>query len=217
MNLGTDRFARPMHASVSKERRPFVAELGFELFCEKMDPRPERNASGGGPVDRVRARIAAVSSIDEADVPAASVLERREAAVLAARLRRFVNARVPTSLVVSPEIPGCGLINRATADVLITRQRFGSLAEPDCVEHLLYEVKSVDRSFRAVDMRQLITYAALMAADDVPPATVGIINPRLGTFVECAFDAMALDISGLHGDELLQQIIFDISVAEVSL
>jgi hypothetical protein len=57
---------------------------------------------------------------------------------------------------------------------------------------------------------------ALQAADEAP-VTVGIVNPRLGTFVECPLDRLAEDIAGVSANGLLQQIIFDVSGAEVSL
>ncbi len=84
-------------------------------------------------------------------------------------------------------------------------------------EQLLFEVKIAARPFRASDFRQLITYCALMAASGASPDVVGLVNPRLGTYFECRTDELAIDVAGLTANELLQQIIFDVSAVELSL
>jgi hypothetical protein len=218
LNLSAGRFSPPMFPGVDPNRRAFVAELGFELFRGAPHrPIDADDASVEAAAVLVRARIARLSTLDEDEILPPSPLERIEAIALARRLRRFVHQRGALSFTVDPDIPGCGIIDGATADLLITRASWGIDAEPDRGEHLLYEVKTVARPFRAGDIRQLVTYAALMAADSQAPVTVGVVNPRLGTFVECPLDRLAVDISGLGANSLLQQIIFDVSAAEVSL
>lgn len=219
LNLSVGRFSPPLPSTIPADRAAFVAELGFELFRTPVDvpiepdsPDVESAASG------VRERIARLASVTVDEIKPPSALERTEAATLAERLTRFVRQRAASTYIVDPLIPGCGIVDNATADLLIRRARFTfDLDSPETYEHLLYEVKTVTRPFRAIDIRQLVTYAALMAAADEAPVTVGIVNPRLGTFVECPLDRLAEDIAGVSGNGLLQQIIFDVSGAEVSL
>jgi hypothetical protein len=59
-------------------------------------------------------------------------------------------------------------------------------------------------------------YAALLSAADETPERIGLVNPRLGTFVEWSPDELSQDIAGVPGSELLHQIVFDISEAGVS-
>jgi hypothetical protein len=218
MNLSVGRFSPPMAAEVNVERRAFVAELGFVIFRQRVRTgKPLSRSMMNDAVGSVRSLIAGLSDYAEEDVAGPTRLEQQEARGLSARLLEFVQERGAQQLVVDPAIPGCGTIDRAAADLLISRPGFirptGSLGQ----EHLLYEVKTVERPFRAGDLRQVLTYAALMAADQRPPVIVGLVNPRLGTFFECTVDDLCMDVAGVHADELLQQIVFDISAAEISL
>jgi hypothetical protein len=219
LNLSVGRFSPPMLETVRPERRAFVAELGFELFRTSLDDRLERDpALIELAAKSVRIRVAGLASVPIETVEQPTPFERSEAAEIALQLRRFVRQRVASTYTVDPVIPGCGIVDSATADLLIRRARFSfDVDPPETYEQLLYEVKTVTRPFRAVDIRQLITYAAMMAAADQAPVTVGIVNPRLGTFIECPLDRLAEDIAGVPANSLLQQIIFDISSAEISL
>jgi hypothetical protein len=218
LNLSVGRFSPPMAATVAPERRAFVAELGFELFRTPVEgPIEPESELVDQAADGVRIRIATLAGRPVEDIAPPTPAERSEAVALAGRLRRFVRQRVASTYTVDPVIPGCGIVESATADLLIDRARFSlDVDAAETYDHLLYEVKTVTRPFRAIDVRQLITYAALMAAADEAPVTVGVVNPRLGTFVECPLDRLAEDIAGLPANRLLQQIIFDISASEIS-
>ncbi len=154
------------------------------------------------------------------EVAVPSDAENREVLRLRDGLKDFLNERTPTRIVVGPRIAGCGVVDACAADLLLER-------EPDAWDRFrdelgrapvrLFEVKVVERNFRAVDFRQLITYAALMGAAGNAPDAVGLVNPRRGTFFECTMSELAMDTAGLGGDELLQQVVFDVSATEVSL
>ncbi len=218
LNMSVGRFSPPMAATVSPERRAFVAELGFELFRTPVNELVEPSVRLDLAANNVRARIARLAGLPSEAIDPPSLLEGSEAVALERRLMKFVDQRVASTYTVDPVIPGCGIVESATADLLIRRARFSFDDDPpETYEHLLYEVKTVTRAFRAIDIRQLITYAALMSAAEEAPVTVGVVNPRLGTFVEAPLDRLAEDIAGVPANRLLQQIIFDISAAEISL
>jgi hypothetical protein len=63
----------------------------------------------------------------------------------------------------------------------------------------------------------VLTYAALLFAAGDAPQLVGLVNPRLGTYFEVPVSELSMDVAGLDADELLQQLIFDIASAEISL
>jgi hypothetical protein len=67
------------------------------------------------------------------------------------------------------------------------------------------------------DLRDDDQHEIHVLAAGAAPVTVGIVNPRLGTFVECTMDRLTDDIAGVSPNRLLQQIIFDVSAAEISL
>lgn len=220
-NVIADRFAAPIASGVASERRAFVAELAFELMrIEIQDGKPPTTIGREGIVAHVRSRIARLGGINEEQVALPSEAEQDETLKLREALRVFLSNRRPASIHVSPHLAGCGIIDDCEADLLLRRQSLEEVLTGSTdgeSEQLLFEVKIVARPFRAVDFRQLITYCALMSASGTAPDVVGLVNPRLGTYSEFRMDELAIDTAGVTGNELLQQIIFDVSTAEISL
>ena len=73
----------------------------------------------------------------------------------------------------SPKIPGSGIVNACEADL--------------SVGHTLIEIKTVNRNFGSVDIRQLFVYLALQAISSNPRwSSAGLFNPRRATW--CCFD-----------------------------
>lgn len=221
VNLEGGRFSPPIASEISPERHAFVAELAFELLREEIerDGAPSRKQHVAVKA-RVRKRVAALAGVDEAAIADPSQAEWTEVSKLRGGLRDFLGEREPSKIIVGPKIAGCGIIDPCAADLLLERdpKPFDQfLSKVARASRRLFEVKIVERNFRAVDFRQLIMYAALMSADGNAPRAVGLVNPRRGTFFECTMSELAMDTAGLGGDELLQQIIFDVSAAEISM
>ena len=82
----------------------------------------------------------------------------------------------------NPEFPGCGLLCKSTADILID-------------DNTLIEVKCVDRSFRSTDFRQLITYTFQAMESGVFINSLVVLNPRKGIFFEENLSQFVLDTS----------------------
>lgn len=220
VNIQGGRFSPPIDSEVDPERHAFVAELAFELLRVGIESGSSPSAEERGlATTRVRRRVAALAGVQEATIAEPSRAERDEVSRLRRGLRDFLGEHTPSRIVVGPRIAGCGIIDTCAADLLLERKpqpldRF--LSELDRAALRLFEVKIVERSFRAVDFRQLITYAALMNAEGDAPGAVGLVNPRRGTFFECTMTELAMDTAGLSADELLQRIVFDVSATEIS-
>jgi len=211
VNYGVGRFSPPIAAELAPDRHAFVAEFGFELFREKVTKVTDKECTEPV-VERLIERLALLS---HGAVPPPTSEETVEAGLIATSLAEFVDGREGDRMAIDVPLRGCGVIDRAAADLLIGRvyDVGGRVSE----ELLLYEVKVVERSFRAADIRQLLTYGALLTAEGRPPTTVGLVNPRRGTFYECLIESLSIAVSGLHADDLLQRIIFDVSATEISL
>jgi hypothetical protein len=68
-----------------------------------------------------------------------------------------------------PLFRGCGIVDACEGDVT--------------VDDVLVEVKSGDRNFLSVDLRQLLVYSALKrAAGEGVPASICLVNPRAGRY-----------------------------------
>lgn len=99
---------------------------------------------------------------------------------------------------VDPPFPGCGVLAAAEGDVLLG--------------DTLYEVKAVARTFRAIDIRQLLVYGALDFARTVRRVgRVGLLNPLQGVWEEWPLDNLSLNIAGLPANELFRRVIAYVS------
>jgi len=128
--------------------------------------------------------------------------ELDDSANQANRLERFFRAvSSGNSIEVSPVFPGCGIIDECVGDVYFS--------------NALYEVKAGARFFRSIDVRQLLTYAALnKPAPGRRLTEIGLFNPRSG--VAFTVEEICGEVAGLKADELLGEIIRVISSGDTS-
>ena len=124
---------------------------------------------------------------------------------MAVRIQKFLSDKISIvkKAVFSPKFPGCGFIQTCVGDILC--------------DHTLYEVKAGMREFRAVDLRQLLTYAALNAESDTFNIThLSLLNPRTGKYWIGKLSEISIAISGLPESELLNSIVNAISMDKLS-
>ena len=128
--------------------------------------------------------------------------ERIDALKITDRLMKFFSRR-RLPLTIRPCFRGCGYIDTSQGDVM-----FGST---------LFEVKTVDRMIRGIDIRQLLTYAALNKnAKCYNLSHIGLYNPRRGIAAEFELEDVCLGISGKSSEALLSEIIETASSGEMS-
>jgi hypothetical protein len=191
-------------------RRGFINEIAFELFCQSIRTR-ERWPSRGPLPDEVAAAVSIVQS---------SALRRdigREGEVISEpsadelldisqqhdRLMQVFTISYSGTIVPEPIFPGCGIIDTCIGDLLVAST--------------LFEVKAGDRLFRSVDVRQLVTYATLnYLSHRYEIVRVGLVNPRVGIRIEIDLDELCFEISGKKSVELLTEISLTLASGEVS-
>ena len=109
-----------------------------------------------------------------------------------ARMTQRYTARLQ-NLIFSPRIPGCGVVDAATGDVL--------------AEDELVEIKTVTRPFQANDLRQALTYAAMLYASDRRIGYIALLNPRRARVVRLSIGEIAAATRGDSEVELMQELI----------
>jgi hypothetical protein len=151
-----------------------------------------------------RATISRLERIDAPDVDNPSEAERKEINIIADRLQTFfLRVSEGRGFEVQPKFPGCGIIDTCFGDV-----RVGDA---------LYEVKAGERTFRSMDLRQLLIYAALCKSARMQPLhRVGLFNPRVGVSFCAGLDHLCLEVSGTSSEELLTEIVRVISSGDTS-
>lgn len=119
---------------------------------------------------------------------------------LASNIRVFVERY--SSVEFSPAVPGCGVVDGCNADIV--------------ADDMIVEVKAVLRPFRVSDLRQTLTYSALLHAVDARPKSVGLLNPRRGRAVTVALDVVAAGASGLGAVELMESLVDAMTGLQIS-
>ena len=181
-------------------RNAAISELGFRIFSEVN----HTILSGvlGKAVDApivlalARETETYIQHLDRTEgVREITHEERLEALVIARRLSGFFASYEPGQVLVSrPSFAGCGILHDSEGDVLA-----GSI---------LYEIKNVDRDFRLVDLRQLLTYAALnSAAPRYDIDAVALLNVRTGRYFRIGLNNLSLAVAGFSAAQLLSEII----------
>jgi hypothetical protein len=165
--------------------RAVVNEAGVRLYrsrCEALSAQVDD-------VERAIAEAASWLGVFEPTVPAECT---QDVEFLVGRLVRSFGATA-ASKVFGPRFAGCGLLAECEGDLLYDRD--------------LVEVKSGDRAFRSVDVRQVLIYAAL---NRVMPkyeiVNVCIYNARLDWKVAMSVEEMCVRLGGGSAPDVLGSI-----------
>jgi hypothetical protein len=195
-NERLERFARPMVSSSPTATHGLVSELAFRMFVASAQARLPVEALSSGQiracVEAATSHIRGMRQLSRTPVPDPRPDEIAEATLLAQRHTLFFKRA--DELILMPTFPGCGWLMECSGDVLS-----GSM---------LYEVKAGQRGFRSLDIRQALIYCALnFAAKHHDIASVCLVNPRLGVFVEEDLEDLCLSLSGAPAVEVLAAIV----------
>jgi hypothetical protein len=210
INLGTHHFDVPLRSSVESNRRGMVNEFGFRLLEVSITSNTSiedayRSKELLGKIAQHAINLASryQNPTDEKIAPLGQD-ELVEGLGIAKRLRMFFQGNEPDiPLTPSPRFLGCGFIDDCIGDLL--------------VESTLYEVKSGDRTFRLLDVRQILVYLALnYVSHTYRIGNIGFVNPRTGSFYKLGVSDFALAASGKNAIELLSELVEFASSGDVS-
>lgn len=192
LNAHPRRYGPRMQSDRWSHRRAFIAEVAFAEFRSERGDRSTRQATLYA---EARDRVAVLVGREPASLGALTHVERREARLLAERMESFFRRRARGQDVeLDPNFRGCGVLSRAVGDVLLG--------------DILYEVKAVGRTFRAIDIRQLLVYSALdYARSPRHVSRVGLYNPLQGMWEEWDLDDLCLAVAGLPANEVFHRVI----------
>lgn len=208
-NGAYDRDYEPMNARTASNRRSFVNEIAFEMFCNAINGRQRGktkrplNDHLQVAVEMVRTAAGRLTRDGDYDTDL-SVDEIEDVREQVTRLmQRLSPAGSGETIVLNPAFLGCGFIDSCQGDVLV-----GST---------LFEIKAGDRPFRSIDVRQLLTYLALnYTRQSYVIRSVGLVNPRVGISTEIEVGELCFQVSGRDYAGLLGAIIYAISSGEIS-
>jgi hypothetical protein len=197
-NLSAPRYQDPLVSRLPPEQRGVTNETGFRLFSHGL--RESRSAASLSPATRDECAAAALDQIrrmrerQRAPVKELDAAGMDEAVTIALRLEDFFSqARVDTPIPF-PAFPGCGWLDTCCGDILAAS--------------VLFEIKAGDRSFRSVDLRQLLCYSALnFAAKSYSILDVCLVNPRSGRYISESLEDVCRRSAGRPAAEVLADIV----------
>jgi hypothetical protein len=212
LNLGQyERDFAEIEVLTAPTRRGFINEIAFELFCQSIK-RNERWPSNEPSIEQAKSATHVVRSSamrGEIDRDSEFMAELGPEELLDIQQQHWRLMEVFTfqylGAVVVPEpvFKGCGIVDGCIGDLLVATT--------------LFEIKAGERSFRSIDIRQLVLYAALnYASHQYSIDKVGLFNPRVGIRAEMDIDQLCFEISGKKSVELLTEITLALSSGEVS-
>jgi hypothetical protein len=173
---GYERSFHELAWEVAPSRSALVSETGFCL--SRMPTAPIDSA-----IADARLRLANLPGVTSDNEPLTPV-EQKAAVDLASRIGVMAKQLVGqnASLIYDPLFNGCGLLGNSRGDIRS--------------KSVLIEVKSVDRTFRSTDFRQLVTY---IFQDRVGGASsvekLALLNARRGTTFAAKISDFFLDTS----------------------
>lgn len=211
-NLGPRRVFPPIKVSFPAPRQALVSETAFMLWCDWPPQADDRHRveravqsaqrrlgtvlAGGDVYESASQKVGA--GLTDVELSTASQLANRIATYVSADHYRL------TELQVEPSLPGCGVITGGTPDLL------ARYADRPGNPSVVVEVKTVDRTFRSNDFRQLATYVVLVfAAHRVMTEVIALFNPLRGTSLEVGTEEFFDDVAGAPADEVAQRLMDD--------
>lgn len=106
-----------------------------------------------------------------------------EGGLLAKNILSFILSFTPGVVKFTPRVPGYGIVGECWADI--------------SVDNILFEIKTVKRSFRSKDLKQLLLYLALASvAGQEDWLFAGLYNPRDGRYTKFGIDSLVGYLSG---------------------
>jgi hypothetical protein len=203
-----ERFETPLDYEGSAHSRALIAEIAFRIFVEnganyKKNGRLDINKEYfSETTQKTKNKLAPMTQNSGEILEELSNEEIKHCLILSLRLCSFFSEG-SVETIFEPTFPGCGFIDASQGDVFWGND--------------LYEIKTVDRPFRGIDIKQLITYSALnYGAKGKIIKNIGLTNPRRGVFFLKELDYVCFEISGLSKEDLFETILDSVSNSEIS-
>ncbi len=204
LNLSCDRFCLPLESGlpVDRDRRAIINELAFRFFLklakgEKLSKREkiELCVEVSNYIRRLAPNIKEIKPISQKELD--------EANELAGSLSQYFFLGDFKEIKFWPLFKGCGRLHACSGDILYKGN--------------LVEVKAGDRTFRVIDIRQIITYLSLnFVSQQHHIHKIALVNPRTGLSFETSVDILIEDCSRRKPVDVFGDIVDFISTEVIS-
>jgi hypothetical protein len=197
MNLCVERFEKPLRPRSPEALRGLVNELAMRLVAAAFDESVGSEQLLASHVTLcVQAATAFIRRFRQSsreELPPLTPEGIEESKELAQRLEGFFHTHANEALELFPLLPGFGWLDECNCDAWTAEA--------------IFEIKSGDRTFRSIDVRQVLAYLALNhLAGGRHLGVVFLVNPRRGIFFRIEVEELASELSARPFVELVQEI-----------
>jgi hypothetical protein len=197
----TDRWSPPIEKPEEHIRAALVSEFAFSRFCGLADGMDAVRLDTISMAETRKRLLPLMDDLAALDAPL-TIAEKNQTRRLESNLVGFFKSRA-AALRTRPIFKGCGYVDASEGDVISGK--------------CLFEIKTVDRPFRSLDIRQLVAYCALnYASGQFELDSIGIFNPRRGLWFEMKLEKVCREISGQSTQELFGSVVHGISSGDIS-
>jgi hypothetical protein len=183
-----------MKSSLPAALRGLVNEVGFRLFAASVHEGVRVDELPEAAITRCVESAVVYVGNEQPTVLALNGPEVNEGRELGTKLADFFQQAEKQPVVVFPVFPGCGWLDECVGDVLAA--------------DVIFEIKAGDRSFRTIDLRQVLVYCALnSSAGTFPINRACLVNPRIGVFLEESLDELCEELAGRTAVGVLSDIV----------
>ncbi len=199
INCGLARYRPPIVSQSSPRHHGVVNELAFRLFSRAVKSGLNLSAVSASVIESELAEtmhfISTFRQHGRGPLPRLGDTELKEARELAERTAEFFDKSAGhLALTIRPPFQGCGWVSGCEGDVL--------------AGGVLYEVKSGDRNFRMLDLRQALIYCALdFSAKVYGVSELCLVNPRRGLYFSESLANLCDYLSGRGYTDVLGDIV----------
>ncbi len=208
LRLQHQREFPPLQSKVAARRRALINQISFIYFASKstsgwVSSRLEERTLHEA-IHKARAEIASIDKVAIESVLLPTDPELDDCSQQVWRLQLFFASYQRSGMLeFFPLFQGCGIIDTSFGDVY--------------TDGHLFEVKAGDRGFLSIDLKQLLTYAALNSVRaDREIQFLGLFNPRVGISYKVGLEELCQEISGSSANEMLGEIVRVISSGDIS-
>lgn len=199
-----NRYESELHSISITSRIALINEVGFEIFSRCREKNLQPNMIPLNEVLEIAAKVSFYISQLRNGAPLfkekMAIEEINEAQELASRLLKFFQKF--EKIMIKPRFLGCGRLDSCQGDII--------------ADNILYEIKSGNRPFKSVDLRQLLLYLSLNHySKQYEIQRLGLYNPRKGFHFEMPHEEFSIHFSGLSTEELCHRVCYELTTVDL--